>query len=415
MGRRFAWTTLLLCWFLPGLFGQVVPDSSRAQTNPALLAFSRRSIFELSLQADTLAYTNAFPLGQVFQQTWTIDLDDVAGRLRRRDLRVGASATAGSHLALHFRRASAGVYAAARSTNELVIPYALIQLLAEGNVEDRSGSGKAVIRSGLEYGASVTADYGEWTFGMNLAQYMPIMHSGDGGFSFDVVTTDAGFSADALVDVRVLSGIDLSLHGDGSGLDPAPGFSNAALKADVGVVRRDAFDRPIWGVSLTDLTVVRARTPYEYRLTGSYGASVEHALQALVDDADTDPLTLVAEEPELTFVGESDARIALAAGLAGFYRFSVPYVDIIPHAHIVFDSLLGAFNPGLTVVGNRFPTNMVYVGYGRRRPVWRAVVGLRLPLRPIELSLELAGASPRLFGPFAPDGLSAAVEARLGL
>lgn len=71
MGRRFAWTTLLLCWFLPGLFGQVVPDSSRAQTNPALLAFSRRSIFELSLQADTLAYTNAFPLGQVFQQTWT--------------------------------------------------------------------------------------------------------------------------------------------------------------------------------------------------------------------------------------------------------------------------------------------------------------------------------------------------------
>ncbi len=415
MGRRVAWIALLVCSFVPELFGQVIPDSRGAQANPALLAFSRRSVVEIALHTDTLAYTNAFPLGQIFQPTWTIDLHDVTGRLRRSDLRVGAAASAGSRLAVHFRGASAGFYASARSTNELAIPFALVELLARGNVEDRAGSGEAVIRSGFEYGASVAGDYRDWTFGMNLAQYIPVMHSGDGGFSFEMITTDAGFSADALLDVSILSAIDLSLHDDGTGLDLGPGFSNAALKADLGVVRRDSLDRPIWGASLTNLTVVQARTPYEYRFTGAFGASVEDALQALADDPDTDPLTLTGDEPALTFVGESEARVALTPGVAGFYRLSVPYVDIIPHAEVVFDSKLGAFNPGLTVVGNRFPANLFYLSYARRRPVWRATAGLRLPLRPVEVSLELAGASPRMLGPFAPDGLSAALDVRIGL
>ena len=404
----------LLCSGFAALGGQVVPDSRGALTNPALLGVSRRSFFEIGLQTDLAAYNNAFPLGHIFQQTWTIDLDDVAARLRGRDLRAGAAASARGHVVVHLRGVCAGVYLAAISANEMVVPYGFVELLAEGNVADRSGRGDAVLRSGYEYGASVSADYRRWTFGVNLAQHVPVMHSGEGGFSFEVITTDSGLSADAVLDVAVFSAIDLGAGDNGGGLDFEAGLSNAALKADLGVVRRDHADRPIWGASLTNLTIVRARTPYEYRLTGTYSASVEEAIQTLIDDPDADPLTLAGDEPRLTFIGASDERMALAPGISGFYRFELPWVDIIPHGELVFDRKLGAVNPGVTIAGNRFPLNLIYLSFARRRPVWRASLGLSVPLRVAELSVRLEGASPRMIGAFAPDGLSAAMQMRFG-
>ena len=392
--------------------GQMYFDSRSAHRNPALSAFTPRGIFEMGVQTDVAGYNSAFALGDILQETWVIDLSAATERAGDRGFRVGATANLGTHGILRLGGVGFGGYTGLRSIAELQVPEEFLQLLSEGNIEDRSGEGNAIIEAHLEAGARTAFNWREWTFGLNAAPFIPLAFSGEGGFVFDLTTTDEGFSASAGIDTRVYSSVDLVALQDGGSLDIGEAFGNSGFKVDLGVIRRDGNNRPHWGVGLTDITIIPATATNEFRITGSYSASTENAIQAFLDDED--PLELEADEVDVEFVGEASQRIFLAPGVSGFYRFGLPFVDIIPHAHVVFSQTLGAINPGVTIAGNRFPANILYFGIGRERPVWRATAGLRIPLYVAEINVQVESTSPRIPGVFGPDGLAAAVDVRLG-
>ena len=397
-----------------GAVAQIKPDSGDAAFNPALLAISPRTRLEVGLGADLAGFSNGFALGEILQEVWTIDVNRVSEKTGRRGLVAGAALEAGSHTVFRFLGIGVGGYTRTRSVGLLTVPPEFLSLLADGNLEDRSGVGAAAVRSTVELGAAVTVDYGGWTFALGAGQAVPIAWSGDGGFVFDVRTTESGFAAEAGVDLIVFSAVDLIAAQGGGGLGIGGALGRGAFKVDLGAVRRDAAGLPVWGVGLTDLTIVRATAAGAYRLTGAYSASMEDAVQQLLDDPDSDPVELTMEEFTLTPIGASGERIALAPRISGFYRFSVPWVDFVPHAEVVFDREVGGISPGLTIAGNRFPANIVSLGLARTHPAWRAALGLRLPLRPVELNLRFETTSPRLGGLFGPEGLRAAIDLRFG-
>ncbi len=392
--------------------GQMYFDSRSAHRNPALSAFTPRGTFEMGIQTDVAGYNSAFALGDILQETWVIDLSQATERSGDGGFRVGATANLGTHGILRLGGVGFGGYTGLRSVAELQVPKEFLELLSEGNIDDRSGTGNAIIEAHLEAGVRTAFNWREWTFGINAAPFVPIAYSGEGGFVFDLTTTDEGFNASAGIDTRVFSSVDLVALQEGAMPDLGDAISNSGFKVDLGVIRRDAAGRPHWGVGLTDITLVRATATSEFRVTGSYSASTENAIQAFLDNED--PLELEAEDIDVEFVGDAAERIRLAPGVSGFYRFGLPFVDVIPHAHVVFSETLGAVNPGVTVAGNRFPTNLLYFGIGRERPVWRATAGLRIPLYVMELNLQIESTSPQFLGVFGPDGLAAALDVRLG-
>lgn len=412
MARRIVMLALLVAFCTGGAFAQITLDSRHADFNPALMAISPRRWVEIGLGAGTGAYNAVFAPREILTETWVIDLDHLADSAGTTGLPFGTTARAGTHAALRVAGLGLGLYARTTALANLVVPAELTQLLAEGNVKDQTGTGNATLRAVAEYGASVTAGLKGWTIGVNVGQYVPIFWSGDAGVTFEVITTDAGISAAAALDAVLYSAVDLAALEQGAGPE-AVDLARAGLKVDVGIIRKGADGRPVWGVAINDITIVPARSHGEYRLTGSYSASVEHALDAAIEG--NDPLVLEGDDLELTHTDVSDRRIGLPPAASGFYRFSVAFLDIIPHARIVFDRELGMLNPGLTVAGNRFPASLLFFGIGRDQPTWHAVAGLRVPLRVIELTVRLDGTSSRLLGAFRPEGLSAAVDLRIGL
>lgn len=412
MKRRIALILIVLLGASFSLSAQLYLDSRSAHRNPALSAFTPRGIFEMGVQTDVAGYNSAFALGDILQETWVIDLSQATDRSGSSGLRVGATANLGTHGVLRIAGVGFGGYTGLRSIAELRVPQEFLQLLSEGNLEDRSGTGDAIVEAHLEAGARATYDWRGWTFGLNAAPFIPVAYSGRGGFEFELETTESGFNAHAGVDTRVYSSVDLVAIQDGTIPDVAEAFGNGGVKVDLGLIRRDAADRPHWGVGLTDVTVVPATATSEFRVSGSYAASTEDAIQAFLDEED--PLELTTEEIAVEFLKEADERIFLAPGISGFYRFGLPFVDIIPHAHVVFSQTLCAVNPGVTIAGNRFPTNLLYFGIGRERPVWRAAAGLRIPLYVMEINLQVESTSPRILGVFGPDGLAASLDLRLG-
>jgi hypothetical protein len=417
MSRHLTARTLLLVLFSIGLpamlTAQVYFDSRQIDINPGLLMISQRSILEIGAQADAAVYNSAFTIGEILQPTWTIDLNEVYEESGPSGLQVGTTANASALTSLRLFGFGLGVYARANARALLTLPQDLLQFVAEGNVEDYSGTGGVLIRATAEVGATLAIDVRGWTFGLGMGCSVPVAYSGDGGLNFNLETNESGFDASADLDLELYSALDLAAIQAGAMPDITSAIGRGAYKIDLGVVRWDE-EVARWGVSLNDITIVRGRAPYAVRLTGSYSASMENVLQGLIEDPNASPVEFASEDIELTTIEGADRRITLAPGISGFYRLSLPYIDITPHAELVVGRGVTAFSPGITVSGNRFPTNLFYVGLGHSRPLWRAVAGLRLPLYVLELNAQVESNATRLFGLFSLEGLTAAVDLRIG-
>lgn len=416
--RSVLFVVLLGIVFLAGggaLGAQMLPDSRNHRLNPAFLSIGSRGMFELGLDTQVTGYNDAFALGDVFTETLVIDFDALSDSVGESGLRLGSSASAGAHVVGHLFGFGLGGYARSESLGEVTIPDSFFELLAEGNELDKpySGSGGVFLRSFVETGAYASGEFSDYTVGLKLARFMPLAYGeADDGFEYELETTENGITATAGIDVPVFSAFDLEAIEGGDSVDMSDAMNNAGLKMDLGVVRRDAQDRAKWGAAFTDVSIVPATATGEFRVTGSAGFEMDGAAQKQIDDED--PFDLSQADPSAEFSGDADEQIRMPMGVSGFYRFEFPWVDLIPHGQVIFDERSGILNPGVTVAGNRFPANLLYLGVERNRLAWRAGAGLRIPLYVFEMDLRVQSTSRRIGGIFGPEGLSGGLNVRLG-
>ncbi|MFP4644595.1 MAG: hypothetical protein ACLFM0_09595 [Spirochaetales bacterium] len=410
---------ILVCLLIApaALSAQTLLSSQNHNYNPALFAFSPRSRFEIGLDTQVTGYNTALALPDVFSETLVIDSEQVIDTIDSTGLRLGSDVEAGGHITAHAFGFGLGAYGRSETIGEFTIPTEFFELIAEGNLEDRSGSGGAALQSFAEAGAYVSGRYRDYTIGVKAARFIPVAYSKDAEFNFEFNTTDSGFNGEAGVDMPLFSAVDLEALVDDDGgeeSDAEPGSASGGLKVDLGVIRRDADDRPWWGASINDLSIVPASGLSEFRATGGAKFDSEDALQSLIDGEDGDLVDAEIEDLTVELVGDSDEQVGMPLSVSGFYRFDFPWVDVTPHAEAVFHSEVGGLNPGVTVSGNRFPTNLFYAGAERSRLAWRAGAGVRVPLYVAELGLHLQSASRTIGGLFGPQGLSADLNLRIG-
>lgn len=417
MGLGSKWQRLLAAGVLlaSGMAAgaQQLVDSQNHHLNPAYLALSRRGLIEIGTNVGVGAYNNALALSEIFQPTLRLDMAEIAESIGEDGFRFGMGPEVGSHVAMHLFGLGVGAYGRAENLFEVTIPQSLFELIAEGNVEDRSGEGGVLIRSFAEAGAYGSLKFRRFIVGVKAAQFLPIAYSSDSdGFRYELETTEDGLRGEFGIDAAVFSALDLEAIADGADYDVTDALDNAGFKLDVGMVYLDDAGVGRWGVAANDITVVGAQTEREFRVRGSYKVEIEDAIAALIDDED--PFETTIEDLDIEDVADSDERIAKPLRLTGFYRFSFPFIDIIPQAEVNLDPRMGLLNPGITLAGNRFPTNLFYAGLERSKLLWRAGAGIRLPLYIVDLGVHVQSTSTRFGGIFDPEGLAASVNLRLG-
>lgn len=376
-------------------------------TNPAFFAFGQREYAELGFSTDASFGNSVMSLSDVFSETLVIDLDEIYENTPDRGMRLAAALDTEAHLSVKLPRIGFGFFNENTSLTRVTIPRDFIGLITQGNEldGDYSGSTELVQRSFTRAGTYATYDALGFVFAGKLGAFAPAIYN-------DTNTTadfELATSSDGTVEGEVSASGDIYTSFGDDGLD------GVGFNIGLGVVRPDQDGKPLYGGALNSIPLVAARPGYifeleEYRYTFT-GGDLLDSIQNDKDPFDTDNIEGDANTRALD--PDDRPRVHMPLSLSGFYRFAVPLVDVIPSAEIVFGDY-PRLNAEVNVEGNFFPLNMLSVSVGHHDFFWHAGGGLRIPLRPFELGLQVRSAAPEIAGVFQGRGLGGSFSLAIG-
>jgi|GEM_PF-3132851 len=390
-----------------GLWSDAGLDPWNHGTNPAFFAFGNREYFELGLSTTTAVGNSALGLSQLFNRVVVIDLDEIYEKTPNDGLRLGAQAAAEFHLALQFGKFGLGVYSDSYNLSRIVIPKSFIGLLTQGNEPNTAYEGSTDIlqRSFALAGMFTSYEIAGFVFAGKFGVFSPMLYSDE--------NAKAGYTLETATNGTIQGEVYAS--GDIYTALGEDGFQGLGFNISLGMVRPDEEGKPLYGAALNNIPVVAARPGYIIEVEQfRYDFEVTDLLDRLEGEQDLFTTTSNIGDVETRPLDSADQpKIHMPFSLSGFYRFTIPVIDIVPDVELVFDKPVRV-NAGVAVEGNFFPVNMFSIGLGRRDYLWYASAGLRVPLRVFELAIQVAsvGAAPRNI--FDLSGLGATVSLALG-
>lgn len=385
--------------------------------NPALLGTSNRGLFETGLSVSPGFQNSYFTVGQVFQETLQINLDELYDGLTDAGFGIGLNLGAGAHSTLHLFGLGLGAYADLSTLGQIWIPKTLFDVAANGfeSGETYSGKGGLLVRSFAEYGA-----YGSMNFsrdrlrvGVKLARFMPLAYAEEANTDFTVLAAgDGSATATADVSARLYSAFDME---NPDTIDPSTLLSDpgSGLKFDLGFVYGGTRRKPRFGAALTNLTLKPATPAYGWDYSFSATANVDaDPLQSFVDESG-EPYTLTDPVSNFDAVDAGNKEIKMPLTLSAFYRFSgLRIIDIIPNLALVMDDPF-RMNAGVLVEGAVFPFSLLALGMSYQDLAWRTSAGLKLNLYLMELGVNISSSSPE-FTIFKTNGVAVDVKLAIG-
>lgn len=373
--------------------------------NPALFSTGNRPVVDVGFSASPSLQNSYLTTDQIFQPTLVIDFEDIYASIGRGGYKVGANLGIGAHLVAHINDIGAGVYVDADNMFRVTLPSGLLGFLADGFEMNTQYTERAqvILRSFIEYGSYASYHWEPYTFGAKIGKYIPLAYTTNGTAEYSFLAEEDGrIEATASINSQLYSAIDLE---DPGTIDPLQALTGpGGLKVDLGVVYNPTRNRPLWGLSFTNIPLYAPIIAHGWSYTGSAGAHSDGILDALGSD---DELFEV-EDPVNDFskLEDVDRRIFMPFRAGGFYRYSdLDVIDIITHGGI---TLADPFRVdlGAMVEGSEFPFSIFSLGMGYRDLAWRTQLGFRFDARVVELGLQIGTSSPEFAGILSTRGLS---------
>jgi len=390
-----------------GLWGESGLRPWNHAANPAFFVFGDRTVVELGTSSEVAFGNSAVGLSDIFSRVLVVDLDEVYANTPDDGLRFGVGAAAEAHLALQFGKLGLGFYADSLDLSRTVIPRTFIGLLAQGTELDQTYSGSAQIleRAFAQAGAFAAYEVGGFVFAAKFSAFAPLLYSGSNAKASFVLETAAD---------GVIQG-ELSGSGDVYSSFGEEGFAGYGFNASFGVVRTDGKGKPRYGGALNNIPIVAARPGFLIEIEQfRYEFEATDLLDRLNQGNDIfSTATQGGGVDTRTLAAPDRPKVHMPFSVSGFYRFAIPVVDIIPSAEVLLQAPV-RLNAGVTVEGNVFPAKLFSLALGWSDYLWQASLGLRVPLRVFELSVQIASVGTEFVGVFDGRGLGASVALALG-
>ena len=386
--------------------------------NPALLSTSSRAVLDAGVSVSPGFQNSSFSIGQIFQETIRINLDEVYEGLSDAGMGIGLNLGAEAHTTLHLLGLGLGAYTDLSTLGQMWIPKTFFEVAANGfqSGQTYTGEGGLMARSFLEYGAygSLRLIQNRLRVGVKLAKFLPLAYTSEANTQFTVVTNGDG-SAEATADIsaRLYSAFDLE---NLDTIDPSTLLSEpgSGLKFDIGLVYGGSRRKPQLGVALTNVTLKPAipKFGWDYNLQAT--ATVDSdPLQPFVDETDE---SFTVDDPISNFESLAliDEEIRMPITLSAFYRYTgLRLIDIIPNAAVVLDDPLRV-NAGVLVEGAIFPFSMLSLGMAYQDLAWRTSAGIKVNLHLMELGVNLSSTSPEFATLLKTNGVAVDVKLAFG-
>ncbi|TVR91667.1 MAG: hypothetical protein EA428_05405 [Spirochaetaceae bacterium] len=405
----FAGIVLVVCLSPAVLSANNGIRSFNHDTNPALLSAGPRQVFELGGGGEFAFGNSYFSVSDILSETLVIDLDDIADSTPDRGGRAAFTSRGEGHAVFHLRRFGVGfgLYSTTDNLSRFTVDKDLVELFAQGNVlgERYSGSAEMVQRSFNKTGIYGSYQWRQFIFGVKVGAFVPLIWTDS--------NTKTSFSFETNADGTIRG--SYAVEGDIYTSLGEDGLVGVGVHIDLGMIRPDERGIPRYGASITGIPILPARPGYAIENEGLSGTfETKGILDPLLDD--DDPFTTTEDDGDIdTRTLESGDRpdIYLPIAVGGFYRFTVPFVDVVPSGQMIF----GAYprlNAGVAVEGNFFPLNILSIGVGHRDFLYETVLGIRAPFRAFELGLQFRSAAPEPLGAFTMRGLGAGMYLAVG-
>ena len=379
-------------------------DHSR---NPVFLDFGARQYAELGVSADVAVANSVMSLSDIFSKELVIDLDEIYENTPDRGMRLGSTVANETHLSVKLDRLGFGFFTDTSGFTRFTVPQKFIELVTQGNELDESyaDATELVQRSFTQAGAYATYEFAGFVFGGKLSAFAPLVYTESNAKANFQLTT----AADGTIEGEVSASGDVYTSGGEEGL------VGTGVNVSLGVVRPDAEGKPLYGGAINSIPLVAARPGYAIDVEQTRFTFTTDSLLDAINSGE-DPFTTSETEGDVEVVAldPSDRpKVHMPLSVSGFYRFAVPVVDVVPSAEIVLGDY-PRLNAEVNVEGNFFPVNMLSVGFGHTDSLWHAGAGLRIPVRVIELELQVRSVGTEIAGVFDGRGIGAAVALALG-
>lgn len=389
--------------------------------NPALMGAGTRGTFESGGSLLAGAQNTYMTLGRIFTETIELDLQKIHERTGGGGYHIGANLRSEGHTTLHIAGIGGGIYSDLDVMTRVSVPKGLFGFLADGFEIDTqySDESRAVLQSFLEYGAYGSYRWEPYTFAVKIGKYVPLAYSRNGIASYEFIAESSGrIEAVADVQAELYSMFDLENPGN---IDPIKLLTgNNGIKIDLGAVYNPTREKPLWGVSFTNLPIYAPKAAYGWKYSMSSGASTEGLLNSLditgegSEEEEAEMFTIQDPESDFQSLEDTDQRIFMPLRAGGFYRFTeLPMVDLTGHAALVFAEPF-RINAGVEVAGSVFPLSILSVALAHEDLAWRSSLGLRGNMRFVDLGMQLSLSGTDFPGMFTTSGAAISLYGAVG-
>jgi hypothetical protein len=398
----------------PEELGEELPEEPVAKAEPMPMSEKPKRFFEIGIDVGVGVANNALGIGELLTDEIVLDFDIIRDKVAENGLgfALTPSPLPNVFFNLNFGQfLGLGIFTKVEGDINVTLGSALMDFLADGNLERHNIDGDALSISGgifAEVGARALLHLDRWTFTASPSVFMPLVYIPKSSLKYNL-NTDKGFALGVSGEINIYTPFSMK---DMDVMEITNNISHAGFDLTAGAefglfdwlyVGGTANHIPIVPSTLTNLMTIKA---------DALGISIKDPLSnpQMETNMDTD-------EPEYFNVSESVMRPLTFDVYAKWQLLDRNFLKLTLKPNLGFTAITASgvpdFNWGvqadLSVLFLSF-----HLGTGLNQGIWKHRLGFGLNLRVVEFLAEASLQSTDFQGSFNASGLGVNLGFRFG-
>ncbi|AEX86395.1 hypothetical protein XO10_09955 [Marinitoga sp. 1135] len=390
--------------------------------NPALLDFGTRNFIDIGVNANLDLANPVISMGDLFKEEIVIDLNEIYDNLDGNPLPITLDLDTGLYLKLHLWSFSYAKEYSIDGNIDVSIPNAIVEFLAEGNVEDgefKDLEGKDgifnvdIIAQSSNYYSFGNKNY---SYGIMLSKFYPVMIMRS---SIDFSQTADADKGIMKIDYAVVGNVNSSLQSLSSLLGDSEDYygpdlnedlmetfksESAGFKMSIGYV--NGYNRKAkWGIAINDIVLKPAQADYAYTLSSTSSITIEN-----MNIETEEGSTMLKEDEDALVMEYPNSPEDMPMSISYFFTTHMLF-DFTPH----FQYYMGkGLDYGVSIDGNLWIIPF-WMDISKNQNVWSLNTGFGLNIHLADVNFTIGSASDTFGGMWKFEGFTVKVNVAAGI